>query len=536
LGQIYDVRATIVVPGNNGSYCETSGNFIIPKSTTSYFHAVIATNTSYDDFMGNPANNFSFRGIDPAELVSATVSAAAQKPFQDLLNDHVNDFTSYTGRFTLDLPDTMNSSTKETAPLIESYTIADGDTFVESLFFDLGRYLFISSERQNSLPDGATNSARAHSRDMAYVTWSKARQMVSKNIAATGSFRQSLSLVFFGLILPPSDGKEDDISEEDSTYALCEGLRRLQSLCTEAQVCVQGSNTDHIFIDPMKYRKIRKRSDAVQALPATVKETILELIGAIEWLTIITNIATIVTSHGKICPIPLSNDDSTATSVYMKQDMANIPERCNLSLLLSPTQRRERENDDLILLHARSKEQSFMKLWSQEPSDERLKQTVRQSGYVATLFWKSLASLILACETVQFGNANYEDFYTRYKTTMMLVDLWQLNFGTFDNATSEYLDQSSSGVRRIVAFCLNDGYLAVLLFYGICQKMKADLASQPSTPTRDQLYSDLCSTEAYLKKTAPYKCNPNFYTCFNLSRNSKPRLSRKRWSKGLYSR
>lgn len=158
LGMIYDVRAEIVIPNQqkkSTGFCDSnSGHLIIPSSTTKSFQIVIAAGTSFDDSKGNAENNFSFRGDDPASQVSTTVSTAAKKSFEDLLTAHTDDFTSYTERFTLNLPDTMGSSTKETAPLIANYSVNDGDPYVESLLFDQGRYLFLSSTRSNSLPAG----------------------------------------------------------------------------------------------------------------------------------------------------------------------------------------------------------------------------------------------------------------------------------------------------------------------------------------------------------------------------------------------
>jgi alpha-L-fucosidase 2 len=156
LGMTYDARAQLVIPNSpNTNFCDaSSAQLIVPSSTVDSFQLVIAADTSFDDSKGNAENKFSFRGVDPASQVSATVSAAAKKSFDSLLNAHIDDFTSYSGRFTLDLPDTMGSSTKETAPLIASYSLDNGDPYVESLLFDLGRYLFVSSARSNSLPAG----------------------------------------------------------------------------------------------------------------------------------------------------------------------------------------------------------------------------------------------------------------------------------------------------------------------------------------------------------------------------------------------
>lgn len=156
LGMTYDARAQLVIPNHQGTnFCDSStGKLVIPSSTATSLQILIAADTSFDDTKGNAANSFSFRGVDPAAKVSSTVSAAAKKSFSSLLSAHVDDFTSYSGRFTLNLPDTMGSSNKETSALISGYSVDNGDPYVESLLFDLGRYLFMSSARSNSLPAG----------------------------------------------------------------------------------------------------------------------------------------------------------------------------------------------------------------------------------------------------------------------------------------------------------------------------------------------------------------------------------------------
>lgn len=96
--------------------------------------------------------------------------------------------------------------------------------------------------------DKSQSQGREHSRDLALTTWCKARKMVFKNIAASGSFRQSLSLILFGLILRPKGDLDDDATLEDSRFALCEGIRRLYNLCTRAYDYVHEMQED----DPMQ--------------------------------------------------------------------------------------------------------------------------------------------------------------------------------------------------------------------------------------------------------------------------------------------
>lgn len=362
------------------------------------------------------------------------------------------------------------------------------------------KWVAMATATQFAVASSRTNDEQVNKGDLTYATWRKAKQMVFKHMAVTDSFRQSLSLTLFGLILPPPNSIYGDNPEEDSKYALCEGLRRLQALCTKAQGYVQGLNMDYAFIRPTNNRKIKNLSNAFHALPSTFRENVSELIGAIEWLTTMANTVTIAISHGKICPIPLNTYDSNDRDLHITHNMAQLPERDNRSLPLSFTELKGQEDDDLILLRAKAEEQTAMKLWCEGVSDERLDQAFRRSGSLLIVFWKSLASLTLARETIQSGNADYDDLHWRYKRTMMLVKLWRSNFGTFDDSTTSCLHHALPSLRRMVTSCLNDGELAVLLFYDICHKLEAELANLPSTPAKDELYRILCSEKTCRKE------------------------------------
>ena len=117
---------------------------------------VVAAGTNYDEPHGTAAYNYSFRGVDPGPYVQKTVNVAVAKSAQQLLSAHISDYSALANAFTLNLPDTANSAGVETAELIARYanpnSTSKGDPFLESLVFDYGRHLFISSGRDNSLP------------------------------------------------------------------------------------------------------------------------------------------------------------------------------------------------------------------------------------------------------------------------------------------------------------------------------------------------------------------------------------------------
>ncbi|KAK5125244.1 hypothetical protein LTR85_000920 [Meristemomyces frigidus] len=132
----------------------TNGTLEVPAAGHRELTLVIAAGTNYDETHGTQAYNFSFRGVDPGAYVQSTVTSASNKSAGELYAAHVDDYSPLANAFTLTLPDTANSSAIETAELIARYNANStaGDPFLESLVFDYGRHLFISSSRNNSLP------------------------------------------------------------------------------------------------------------------------------------------------------------------------------------------------------------------------------------------------------------------------------------------------------------------------------------------------------------------------------------------------
>ncbi|KAI1266407.1 glycoside hydrolase family 95 protein [Xylariaceae sp. FL1019] len=144
-----------VVGSRNATSCSAEGKLIIsPANGLKSQTILIAAGTDYDQTKGNVEDDFSFRGEDPVPVVGAIVSHATKKTYEQLLSAHISDYQALQGAFSLNLPDTINSSLLETATAISSYNWNDtsGDPFVESLLFDYSRHLLISSSRDNSLP------------------------------------------------------------------------------------------------------------------------------------------------------------------------------------------------------------------------------------------------------------------------------------------------------------------------------------------------------------------------------------------------
>lgn len=96
------------------------------------------------DYALDAAKNFR-SGVDPTVENGKTLAAAVTKGYSDLRSAHVADFTKIMGRVNLDLgaPPPEKSITKR----LEEYRKGTSDPHLESLIFQFGRYLLISSSR-----------------------------------------------------------------------------------------------------------------------------------------------------------------------------------------------------------------------------------------------------------------------------------------------------------------------------------------------------------------------------------------------------
>lgn len=102
----------------------------------------------------------------PHEAVSARMQTAQGLGFAALKQRHLKDYQNLFGRISVNLNSTPTSD--PTHILLEKYQKGDRDNWLEELMFQYGRYLLISSSRQNSLP---ANLQGAWSQDF-YTPWS----------------------------------------------------------------------------------------------------------------------------------------------------------------------------------------------------------------------------------------------------------------------------------------------------------------------------------------------------------------------------
>jgi alpha-L-fucosidase 2 len=93
-----------------------------------------------------------FKGEDPLPRVAAQLDAAAATPLARLRAQHERDFLALFGRVAIDLGrSTPQQHALPTGERLARYTVQGDDPELESLFFQYGRYLLVSSSR-DSLP------------------------------------------------------------------------------------------------------------------------------------------------------------------------------------------------------------------------------------------------------------------------------------------------------------------------------------------------------------------------------------------------
>jgi alpha-L-fucosidase 2 len=104
----------------------------------------ISAATSYNGFDKSPVT----QGKDELAISKRYLAAAALKPYAALLAAHLNDYHHYFNRLSLKLtgsrPDTVTLPTDQR---LLAYTKGDIDVGLETLYFQFGRYLLISSSR-----------------------------------------------------------------------------------------------------------------------------------------------------------------------------------------------------------------------------------------------------------------------------------------------------------------------------------------------------------------------------------------------------
>ena len=142
-GMRYDLRMRAVSP--DGSITtDTSG--ITVKNATEVTLLLTAA-TSFNGYDKCPDSE----GVDEKALVDGYLKKAAALSYDNLLKRHEQDYHTFFNRVSLQL-DGADQSALPTDERLRRYTAGGKDAALESLYFQFGRYLLISSSRTMAAP------------------------------------------------------------------------------------------------------------------------------------------------------------------------------------------------------------------------------------------------------------------------------------------------------------------------------------------------------------------------------------------------
>lgn len=148
-GMSYEVLARVRTSGSASVACTPSGtNATLTVDGAKAAWLTWVGGTNYDMYAGTPAAGFSFAGPDPHDALTSLLDAATAQSitYDDLLSAHISDYNGVISPFSLDLGQTPDLTTP-TDQLKAAYQTNVGNSYLEWVLFNYGRYLLASSAR-----------------------------------------------------------------------------------------------------------------------------------------------------------------------------------------------------------------------------------------------------------------------------------------------------------------------------------------------------------------------------------------------------
>jgi alpha-L-fucosidase 2 len=125
----------------------TADGDVLALENASYATLLVSVATSFNGFDREPGTD----GLDEVAIAREQLSRVAERDFASLHERHTADFGSFFDRVSLDLgPDPVPGLA--TDERLRRYTDGAADPYLESLYFQFGRYLLISSSRTPRVP------------------------------------------------------------------------------------------------------------------------------------------------------------------------------------------------------------------------------------------------------------------------------------------------------------------------------------------------------------------------------------------------
>ncbi len=131
----------------------TASNGKITVNNADEILVIMSAATNYVQCMDNSFNYFS--NEDPLNIVNQRIITASKKGFTQLLSEHQQDYKELYNRMELSLNNIVVPPVKTTNSLIFGYgktNTPEENLYLETLYYQYGRYLLIASSRENTLP------------------------------------------------------------------------------------------------------------------------------------------------------------------------------------------------------------------------------------------------------------------------------------------------------------------------------------------------------------------------------------------------
>ena len=137
--------ANIKIQSNTGTVSTSDSTLSLSDATEATIYVSMAT--SFNGFDKDPAT----KGLDNVAIASSQLNAAYQKGWTEIRKQHIKDYQSFFNRVQLKLAnkDTVNLPTDKR---LKRYATGALDPYLETLYFQYGRYLLISSSRTTAVP------------------------------------------------------------------------------------------------------------------------------------------------------------------------------------------------------------------------------------------------------------------------------------------------------------------------------------------------------------------------------------------------
>jgi len=142
-GMRFQVIATVLK--TDGSLAHTDTAVSVHKAQEAFIAVAIAT--SYNGFDREPG----MEGKDPPAITEIHLQNVKNRSYEDLKITHIQDFRRFFDRVTLFLGEDAQKK-YPTDQRLKMYTERHADPDLESLYFQFGRYLLISSSRPGGIP------------------------------------------------------------------------------------------------------------------------------------------------------------------------------------------------------------------------------------------------------------------------------------------------------------------------------------------------------------------------------------------------